>query len=57
MAATSFDVTARAIGPRAWRWLHTQAQPQADLVRANVTDLPAVLLNPPWLKKRAKGFP
>ena len=23
MAATSFDVTARAIGPRAWRWLHT----------------------------------
>jgi methionine sulfoxide reductase heme-binding subunit len=23
MAATSFDATAKAIGPRAWKWLHT----------------------------------
>ena len=23
MAATSFDTTARMVGPRAWRWIHT----------------------------------
>ena len=41
--------------PAAWRWLLAQAQPQAELALADAADLPPVLRDPPWLRKRVKG--
>ena len=41
--------------PAAWRWLQAQAQPQAKVALADAADLPPVLRDPPWLRKRAKG--
>ncbi len=41
--------------PAAWRWLQAQAQPQAEVALAAAADLPPVLRDPPWLRKRAKG--